>query len=481
MRNLTLLYMVLFFVCTLNETIQAQVVISKPNFDFDTACASDSFNNFEVSFAFTNNSTLGAANQFIAELSDGNGSFSSPIAIYTSNAGTVNTSPVTFNFSLPTSAAGEGYLIRVRSTDPNSISESSKAFAAYYKAQDASFTINNFIETGVYCSGGSYLLTIDNPGTGGNNSPLNYPALTFKWYRVLDILTSDFEFVADGNSLSVSEPGIYFAETNYGSCTSDSTSNRVTISESDSNSTTSISSSLGNPYCSTEGATILSAINGSAYQWFKDGEAISGATSQMYKTDISGEYSVNIELESCKTSATINLQTTDFTSSIDVDAVNELEEDSSLFATVTTSAMRPEYEWYLNDALITGANEDSFEITEVGSYKAIVTQTVGCNASMEFPFVVQSSFPEVENIPNLISPNNDGVNDTWVIPKKYVTGSNAVVVIVDSQGQVVHRTNTYQNNWPENQLDFTAINPVYYYLIKTPEGKIMRGSITVIR
>ena len=481
MRNLTLFFIVLFFVCSLNETMQAQVVISKPNFEFDTACASPSFNNFEVSFSFTNNSGLGTTNQFTAELSDGNGSFSSPTIIYTSDIGAENTSPITFNFSLPTTASGEGYLIRIRSTDPNSISESSKTFAAYYKAQDEPFTINNFIETGIYCAGGSYLLTIDNPGTAENNSPLNYPALTFKWYKVLDIITSDFEFVADGNSLSVNQPGIYFAETNYGSCTSGSTSNRVTISESDSNSTSNISSSLGNPYCSTEGATILSAINANNYQWFKDGEPISGATGQMYETDVSGEYSVSIELESCSTSASINLETTDFTSSIDVDDFNELDEDNSLFATVTTSAISPEYEWYLNDSRIDGANDDNFEITEVGSYRAVVTQTVGCNASMEFPFVVQATFPEVENLPNLISPNNDGVNDTWVIPKKYVDGSNAVVVIVDSQGRVVHKTNAYQNNWPENQLDFTAINPVYYYLIKTTDGKIVKGSITVIR
>ena len=287
--------------------------------------------------------------------------------------------------------------------------------------------------------------------------------------------------MADGETLSVNQPGTYFVETNYGSCTSNSFSNRVTVTEASSGSTSNISSSLGNPYCSTEGPTILSAINANSYQWFKDGEVISGATSQMYETNESGEYSVSIDLGSCMTSASINLETTGFTSSIDVDEINNINENETLIATVTTSANNPEYKWFLNDFTINGATASSYEVTQTGSYKVVVTQTTGCNASTEFPFVVRSAFPDVEKIPNLISPNGDGINDTWEIPQKYVNGTNAEVVILSSKGKVELQTNDYQNNWPENQLDFTAVNPVYYYIITTPDGKTKKGSITVVK
>jgi hypothetical protein len=59
----------------------------------------------------------------------------------------------------------------------------SNTFAAYYKIQDSQFTINNFNGTATYCTGGSLVLRIDNPGTGTNDSPLKYPSLTFKWFK----------------------------------------------------------------------------------------------------------------------------------------------------------------------------------------------------------------------------------------------------------------------------------------------------------
>ena len=479
MRNFTLFYTVVIFIFFLNETTNAQIVISKPSLGFTQACASFSFNTYNVTFSFSPESTLGSANQFIVELSDGDGSFSNPTAVYTSGAGTVITSPVTFSVSVPTTTSGEAYRIRVKSTTPTSISSSSNVFAAYYKIQDTPFSINNLIASGAYCSGGSYLLTIDNPGGLSNDSPLQYSSLTFKWYKETSPTTS--VFVADGETLSANQPGTYFVETNYGSCTSNSFSNRVTVSEASSGSTSSISSSIGNPYCSADGPTILSAINANSYQWFKDSEAISGATSQMYETNEPGEYSVSIDLGNCMTSASINLETTGFTSSIDVDDINNINENETLVATVTTSANNPEYKWYLNDLMINGATANNYEVTQTGSYKVVVTQTTGCNGSTELPFVVRSAFPDVEKIPNLISPNGDGTNDTWEIPQKYVNGTNTEVVIISSQGKIEVKTNDYQNNWPENQIDFAAINPVYYYIITTSDGKTKKGSITVVK
>ena len=483
MKNFTLFYTVVIFIFFLNETTNAQVVITKPNFGFEPPlCASSSFNSFDATFSFSNASALQSTNQFIVELSDGEGSFSNPTVVYTSDPGTVTTSPVSFSISLPTTAAGNVYRMRARSTAPTSISPISIDFAAYYRVQDSGFSINNFIETGVYCSGGSYLLTIDNPGSDGNDSPLQYPSLTFKWFKVIDVITSNFDFVADGETLSVSEPGTYFVETNYGNCPpSDSYSNRVTVSEASSGSTSTISSSLGNPYCSADGSTILSAINANSYQWFKDSEVISGATSQMYETNESGEYSVSIDLGNCMTSASINLETTGFTSSIDVDDINNINENETLLVTVTTSANNPEYKWYLNDSMINGATVNNYEVTQTGSYKVVVTQTTGCNATTEFSFVVRSAFPDVEKIPNLISPNGDGTNDTWVIPQKYVSGTNTKVIIISSQGKTEFKTNNYQNNWPENQIDFNDVNPLYYYIITTSDGKTKKGTITVVK
>ena len=183
------------------EKLNAQIVIGAPNLGFSQACASDTFNTYNTTFVFSPENGLNASNQFSIELSDADGDFTSATVIFTSNPGEVTTSPATLDFSLPTTTAGEGYRIRIKSSAPVATSSGSSTFAAYYKIQDSPFTINNLVSTGVYCSGGSYLLTIDNPGTGSNDSPLNYPSLTFKWYKETGPTTS--VFVADASALPV--------------------------------------------------------------------------------------------------------------------------------------------------------------------------------------------------------------------------------------------------------------------------------------
>jgi gliding motility-associated-like protein len=479
MRKITFFNIIILLLFSLTETINAQIVISKPNLGFSQACASPFFNTYNVTFTFSPESALSATNEFIIELSDDTGSFANPTTIYTSVQGAITISPATLSFSVPTTIAGEGYKLRIKSTAPVATSSNSDSFAAYYKVQDTPFSINNLISTAAYCSGGSYMLTIDNPGFGENDSPLQYPSLTFNWYKETSPTTS--VFVASGESLSVNEAGTYFVETNYGSCTSNSYSNRVTVSEADSTSTTNISSSLGNPFCASQGETTLSAINANSYQWFKDGTEIFGATNQMYATIESGTFSVNIDLGDCMTSASIDLENVDFTSSIDVPEMNIMDEGETLIATVTTDAINPQFEWYLNDVIIPSATSNSYEATQLGNYKVIITQTTGCIGSTEFLFSINEPFPDVANIPNLISPNGDGINDTWVIPQEYVNGTNAEVMILSSQGEIVFQTNNYLNNWPENQLDFKGVNPVYYYIITTQNQKTNKGSITVVK
>jgi hypothetical protein len=176
-------YFFCFFVLLLTNSIYAQIVIGAPTLPFSQICANPSFNTFNVTFSFSPVSALSATNQFIVELSDPNGSFTSPTVVFTSGVGTVTVSPATLTFSVPITTAGEKYRLRIKSTSPAATSPNSVAFAAYYKAQDTPFSINNFVSTATYCSGGSYVLTIDNPGIGSNDSPLKYPSLTYNWFK----------------------------------------------------------------------------------------------------------------------------------------------------------------------------------------------------------------------------------------------------------------------------------------------------------
>ena len=477
----------LFWLCLVALIFQvqlnAQIVIGKPNLGFSQACASESFNTYNTSFIFSPESQLNASNQFTIELSDASGDFSDATIVFTSAPGSVTTSPALLDFSFPETTAGENYRIRIKSSAPAATSTPSDSFAAYYKLQDSPFTINNLVSTGAYCSGSSYLLSIDNPGTGNNDSPLLYPSLTFNWFKETGPTTS--VFVAEGSTLAVTIEGTYFVETNYGTCTSDSFSNRVTITEAASGEADiTINSSLGNPFCPEQGLTTLNTIGGNSYIWFKDGIIIPEATSQMYQTDESGVFSVQVDLGECSASGSIDLVSELFDSSINVSDVNTIEEGDTLIVIVTTDAINPEFEWYFNNVLIAGESTDTYEAAEFGDYKVVITETTGCTASIEYEFVVEKAldpFPDVEKIPNVISPNGDGINDTWVIPPQYVSGTNTEVQILNDRGRVIFQTINYQNNWPENQLELTSVNALYYYIITTADLATKQGSITIVK
>ena len=52
---------------------------------------------------------------------------------------------------------------------------------------------------------------------------------------------------------------------------------------------------------------------------------------------------------------------------------------------------------------------------------------------------------------------------------------------MDSYGKIVFKTEDYQNNWPESELLFNAVNPVYYYVILTEDKNTKNGSITIVK
>ena len=143
MKNFTCIKIIVCFIFLMSKSAMAQLVIGSPNLGFTQACASESFNTYNVTFSFSPESALGPTNQFIVELSDETGSFSSPTTVYTSNQGAVTVSPATLSFAIPNNTAGEAYKVRIKSTSPAATSSGSVAFAAYYKIQDTPFTINN--------------------------------------------------------------------------------------------------------------------------------------------------------------------------------------------------------------------------------------------------------------------------------------------------------------------------------------------------
>lgn len=472
--KLLLLFSILFFAKSISHAQTKS--ISPQVLPFDRICAGVDGNLYNATFTY---SGFPVETIFVVELSTNN--FTTVIPAKTEAVANPAANQKTITFSVPSNLTGsDTYSLRVSATGFSSgkfVSFGLKnSFPIYYKAHDRQYTINNFSGTATFCSGGSYLLTIDPDSTNPiNDSPLKFNFLTYNWYKDNGVsVPPTLVAGATGSSYSVTAEGVYYVETNYGTCTSESYSNRVTVTSSGSGSSVTVSSSLGNPFCASTDGTVLTATSGNSYVWKKDGKDFAGNTRTVKATD-PGVYTVSVDFGGCKATGTIDLKIDGFNASIDVADEFKLEDGETKNVSITTDAATPKFEWFLNEAAIPGATTNSYLVASKGNYKVIISQVSGCVATKEFTFKVIGPPAKATVIPNVISLSS---YPYWDLPDVY-QNPNTNVIILSSQGEIVFQGVDYDSSkWVIK--DFKNVNPVYYYVIKSDTGE-KKGSITVIR
>ena len=226
------------------------------------------------------------------------------------------------------------------------------------------------------------------------------------------------------------------------------------------NTTVAISSSVTNP--------ILT------YQWFKDGESTVLGTNTNYDASEVGNYYLKISFFGCElNSSLISVETIDesiLVTNYDEEIfINEGEE-----ITITASGA-DSYEWYIGGVLESSINQINVNQETVIE---LIADSNGCEITRTFTVVFQ---PQVFSavIPNTITPNNDGRNDTWIITEEYAYQNDIEIVIFSSNQQVVYRTKDYQNNWPLEPI--AKNNKIFYYKILKNNSTLRKGTISVIQ
>lgn len=470
--------------------------ISPQKLPFSAICAggphpnnpSQVFNEYQAQFGI---SGFASDVTFIVELSDVEGAFTTPTATIALAPlpGTPADTEVlkTLTFAVPENLVGStNYRLRVKSStgvvsQPFTIfgSTSTKNFSAYFKVYNESFYINDKNATINFCSGGSVTLSVYNPTPEDvNSSPANFPQLQYNWYKD-DVLIAGEK----GSSLVVNSGGNYYAELDYGACTDvNFRSQGVTVtSTSGGSGGATIVSSLGNPFCASD-ATILSAPAGNTYSWRRDGGGTVLGTSQTYQTNIPGVYTCDIDFGGCNATATIDLKNNGSISAngtaIAANETIRIDQGDTVTVTASTTTASPSYQWYLNNAEINGATSSSLDITVAGNYSVSIS---GCSLDFKVSYDTVIDY-NVPKIPNIISPNNDGNNDTWIIPNEY-NNTNTHVLILSSFGDKVFETNNYDNTygWPQSNIEFKNFNPIFYYIITPSVGSAKKGSITLLK
>jgi len=121
----------------------------------------------------------------------------------------------------------------------------------------------------------------------------------------------------------------------------------------------------------------------------------------------------------------------------------------------------------------TGATTQTIEVGEEATYTVVISNG-GCAISESI--VVVRCIDELD-IPNTITPNGDGTNDTWII-RGIETFANHTVTIFSRNGEQVYQSTNYQSDWNGDGLPATT----YYYLVDLGNGaEPLGGTLTIVR
>ena len=123
-----------------------------------------------------------------------------------------------------------------------------------------------------------------------------------------------------------------------------------------------------------------------------------------------------------------------------------------------------------------------YQFKDTGHYKVdyIVTNTFGCNDTSSAEVFVFDEFEFI--IPNIFSPNGDGVNETFAMRACGVYEYD--IEIFNRLGEKVFRSNSMNINWDGRIRGRTASSGVYFYTIRIKDfrGEYLNysGSLTLV-
>ncbi len=117
-----------------------------------------------------------------------------------------------------------------------------------------------------------------------------------------------------------------------------------------------------------------------------------------------------------------------------------------------------------------GSNQPALEVDQSGTYWVEVENS--CGVAVD---TIKLVFPELTNlvIPNVFTPNQDGINDFFVIDSRLIGSS---LNVFHRSGIRIYESIDYQNDWDGNGLPSGS----YFWTITTECGDNYNGSVTIL-
>jgi len=271
------------------------------------------------------------------------------------------------------------------------------------------------------CSGTSTILT-------------SSPALNYQWFLNGNVLTGE-----TNQTLEVSENGNYsIVVTNTNTCI-DTITNEFELNYITSNSTI---TSASNQICHEQSQYLISSLSQS-YQWYQDGQLLSGETNDSLLINSGGEY---------------NVLTLDYNGCLDSNAtgfnVTVLPFDYTIFGFDQWLCSGPNeiliatpgqigYEWFLNGTSLQETH-NAISIGQEGIYNVQITDINGCVDTLDVGYLVSIPSPTTSSMyttedticqgSNTLIIASSGSSYTWIYNGNFLQGESNDTLEASLQG-----------------------------------------------
>jgi gliding motility-associated-like protein len=150
-----------------------------------------------------------------------------------------------------------------------------------------------------------------------------------------------------------------------------------------------------------------------------------------------------------------------------------------LMAGTNYPSTTPGYTWDEAPGIEGSRNNLILNVSPVATtkYKVTATSTAGCTATAQITLSPEAG----RSISNVLTPNGDGKNDTWIIWGITQNQHNSVKVF-DRAGRLVFYKQNYSNDWNGTYNGKALDEGAYFYVVDYGDGqKPVTGMLTIIR
>lgn len=206
------------------------------------------------------------------------------------------------------------------------------------------------------------------------------------------------------------------------------------------------------------------------YQWRNaNGDLLVTNKTSILKVKEKGDYFVTaITDNNCERTKKVTVEVSEIAQVLSVDIVDVTENNT---ITIHVNGVG-EYEYSLNDIYGPYQDENYFDGLFGGTHTIYVRDKNGCGIQEEEVIVL--------NIPKFFTPNNDGINDVWIIDGVFSQPYSKIYVF-DKFGKVLKKIETDENGWDGTYRGNQMPSTDYWYHVQLDDGRDFKGHFSLIR